>query len=1023
MLKTILFLLFSTTLMGQTLPPAESARHWEGRGKALMAGGQFAKAYSAFQLARSLGASGMVARMEEARRRNMNHIMLQSLMAEARGLTETDPVQAMRLLEHAHRYFPDSSRILQELGTLVNRPNLWLSNLKAAQLWHSPTLRYVVAAGSPARLYACRGDSLTNLFTFTTPVENVFFAPGDRYVWVATVTGTLLLDCQSTGARMVRQLPDIMQGAVCSPDGRYMLASFQNDAVNRLYRVRNGQLEKTDVVANPKQSIFSPDGHFLCLLATEGLVTVRQLYRLAPDGPQLVYNITAQQPLRDATFSPDGRWLLMESKTRNTVEMARLDPDSVRLRLFSDCHIDRLTEAFSGDGRWLLLSFFGSSQDSLWAVTPDSLHLRHVFGHLPGTPEPTQRILSRFSPEGSWLLRGSSSERPEAQCWSLRGSAPRLLHQFTHKNGIQYDEFSADGRYLLSHHLQNDSLWRCSEVGLVPVHGFQNALRRTDNATTNPTLHPRFSPDSRLLLTYSSGAALDSLWQIRPDRLTPLYGFRERLSAVFTLFSPNCRWLLSGGNTLTDKVLYSTALLWPLHQPQLDALLHEARFSESGQYLLGRSVALDSATVLYRIRAGQLTLVQKLRLPFWIGESRFLSQDRFLLTYHESFTLRNLNQGANYIWRITDDGLTPFYRFLKPYIRSLRQLGDFRSFRQLGGTRQLIIERRLLVAPDGNHFFTHTGGNVADSLWQLTDAGVTPMRPVEPTATGLFSFQRGNDNIQTPGAGFIGSYFWQTKAMGNRVTLQPIQPGLSTAYSLPEGADYLFGFSPRTGLAVFAPRIFEGPVLHIYRGGQWRALRSFPGSASDYQEGKKPGEPSSNVLSSDGRLLFIKTADRLWVYLLNGSAISLLHTQAGVFQRFAFVPADAEGANTNGVVFSNLNQTFWLHLGASGVRVIRLGEGVLEQPPTIRNGLLYFTRRLTDGQVVVDVLQPTTGIRLAQHGVQQFLDLTIRPDGTVWIMTKQGLEMLYIPSERLAWLNRVMIAPLSVELKTKYVFE
>lgn len=1014
MLKTSLFFLLSATAMAQMLPPAESARHWENRGKALMAGGQFTKAYSAFQLARSLGASGMVARMEEARRRNLNHILLQSLLTEYRSLADTDPVQAIRLLEHAHQHFSDSSRILQELGTLVNRPNLWLFNLKAAQLWHSPTLRFVVAGGSPARLYACRGNSLTNLFTFAAPVENVFFAPGDRYVWVATTTGTLLLDCQPTGARMVSQLTDIMQGAVCSPDGRYMLASFQNDATNRLYRVRNGQLEKTDVAANPKQSIFSPDGLFLCLLATEGLVTVRQLYRLASDGPQLVHDMTAQQPLRDAAFSPDGRWLLMESKDENTVELARLDPDSVQLRLFSDCHTDRLTEAFSGDGRWLILSFFKSNQDSLWTLTPDSLHLRHVFGHLPGTPEPTQRVLNRFSPEGSWLLRGSSSERPEAQCWSLRGSAPKLLHQFTNKNWVQYDDFSADGRYLVSNHLQNDSLWRCSDAGLVPVHGFQNALRRTDNATTNPTPHPRFSPDSRLLLTYSSGVALDSLWQIGPDRLTPLYGFRERLSAVFTLFSPDSRWLLSGGNALTDKVLYSTALLWPLHQPQLDAPLHEARFSESGQYLLGRSVASDSATVLYRIRGGQLTLVQKLTQPFWIGESRFLGDDRFLLTAHESRTVQGLNQVANYIWRITDDGLTPFYRFREPYIR---------SFRQLGGTRKSVIERRLLVAPDGNHFFTHTGGNAADSLWQLTDAGVVPMHPVEPTATGLFSFQRGNDNIQTPGAGFIGSYFWQTVARGSRVTLQPIDPTTQTTYSLPDGVDHLFGFSPRTGHGVFAvPPVFE-PVLHVYQGGRWRALRSFPGSKYDYQEGKKPGEPAPNLLSPDGRLLFIKTADRLWIYRLNGSTVSLLHSQAGVFRQFAFVPTDADGLNTNGVVFSNLNQTFWLNLQAGRQRLIQVGEGVLEQPPTARNGLLYLTRGLTDGAVVVDVLEQTTGIRLAQTVVQQFLGLTIRPDGTAWIATKTGITVLYLPAERLTWLRSAGLPSLSKELAGKYVFE
>ena len=121
--------------------------------------------------------------------------LLQSLLADARSLTESDPVQSLRLLEHAHRHFPDSSRILQQAGELVNQPNLWLHSLKAPQIWPSPGLRYVVAALSPARLFACQGDSLTTLYTFDSPVEDVFFSPDERYVWVATQAGSWLLDC------------------------------------------------------------------------------------------------------------------------------------------------------------------------------------------------------------------------------------------------------------------------------------------------------------------------------------------------------------------------------------------------------------------------------------------------------------------------------------------------------------------------------------------------------------------------------------------------------------------------------------------------------------------------------------------------------------------------------------------------------------------------------------------------------------------------------------------------------------
>ena len=165
----------------------------------------------------------------------------------------------------------------------------------------------------------------------------------------------------------------------------------------------------------------------------------------------------------------------MEGEAENSVMLARLNPSALNPRLFPDCYTDRLSDAFSADGRWLLLSFINADHDSLWAVSTGDLRLHHVFRPPSGAPGVSLRVLSRFSPEGSWLLRSSVSPRPEAQCWSLRGPAPVLLHQFTNKASVHNDLFSANGRYLLAQHSRSvgDSLWVCTDAGLRPVHGFQ----------------------------------------------------------------------------------------------------------------------------------------------------------------------------------------------------------------------------------------------------------------------------------------------------------------------------------------------------------------------------------------------------------------------------------------------------------------------------------------------------------------------------------------------------------------------
>ena len=80
-------------------------------------------------------------------------------------------------------------------------------------------------------------------------------------------------------------------------------------------------------------------------------------------------------------------------------------------------------------------------------------------------------------------------------------------------------------------------------------------------------------------------------------------------------------------------------------------------------------------------------------------------------------------------------------------------------------------------------------------------------------------------------------------------------------------------------------------------------------------------------------------------------------------------------------------------------------------------------RRLSDDQTAVEVLEQASGTLLARTVLRQFLDLTVRPNGTVLAITRSGLQVLYAPTERLAWLRRSAVAPLLPDLQQKYPFD
>lgn len=875
----------------------ESGHYWDKRGRQLMGSGQFAKAYSAFQLARSLGEPGMIPRMEEARRRNINHILLQGLLAEARGLAETDPVQGLRLLEYAHKNFPDSNRIVSMFGDIINQPNLWLYSLKGATSWPSPQGQYVVMGTQPARLYALRGDSLVVRYTFNEPVREVFFLPDENFVWVITATRSILLACGEPLIQELSQQELTVETAIFSADSRYVSLRKSGESAVKLWRLQSGRLMPTRISHQNQASepLFSPDGQYLYVTTLEAAGTTGQLWYLSGDQPRLLRQFSGQDAVAGVVFDARNHWLLGAGQQPNTLLLVDLQTDSIRtVRRFVNCHADRLSTAFSPEGSWLLLSFIRADVDSLWALATGNLQPVYAF-----RPEPageSMRVISRFSPNGAWLFRSAQNQLTQAQCWSLQNNVPTLIHRFQQKSSVVDDVFSADSRYFLSRHTGStrDSLWRLSSYGPEPVHGFSTRLR-TAGSDNDAAPLSCFSADSRYLLTYHASTIPDSLWSLDSKVLKPLHGFRERLSIQRCRFSSNSRWLVGATDEQNGVSLYNLSVLRAMQGPPVNASLTDARFSANGQYLLGRTTTTDSATVLYRIAAEQFRLIQKLNQPFLIGECRFLANDRFLFTYHEISGVATGRRFANYIWRLTDTGIQPLTLLPDPAVRAVNATGgSFQFASQLtnGATtsgHNQLINRGIVASSDGNYLLAHPIDNRPDSLWWLSN-DLQCIHDFDQRAASR-TIQPGigepNRVLTVPEVGFVGNCLWSRSVTDSSISLYRLRANRQTQITLPKRIGTLLGYSPISNYGVFC---FVGrpnaPELWQFRARQWHFVQKLPVISKDLNW-NWPDKPFANLISRDGQLLIVPTTNnRLLLYRLSRQKPVLLTSQITQVRRF-----------------------------------------------------------------------------------------------------------------------------------------
>ena len=547
----------------------------------------YTAAYSAYLLAKSLGAAGMSDRMQLAQQKNIEklranatRLTFQAGLQQARNMAETDLTQSLRLLEFLQQSYAGErstqnetavlraiSEVTANTGQAIYKakrtrpvePTAYITQKDTSQSDSLPrqlqqlvdTLfsQLPVPAYKPTPIFQFppligkkqqRGYyySAANhlLFTFyaylyheatsEVPLDSAFSAT----LW--RINGTRPIALHTFSSKFDRP-PRL------SSDGRLLAVQLQGNPViggaserDSLFLITNTKL--LVVKGGPDENFpgpfmwFSPDSRYVVTRssASTGMAVI---WRKATN--DLYYRLSVDGYPQSVQFEEETvRLDLFDLTAIDTLYVTELTIDLKTQQAILPApylYQERATNVFFADDNYLMVQHTGY---------PPHIVLYSLTGEWPERSEQTFSGLfsgGGITPNGQYAVLHSLNEEQSVGLW-IADKTGHFRKKREWATGFRNAVFSSDNRLALLSYGETSpgQLVRLDSLDFRVIHTFTQPVSATGC---------QFSPDGRWLFTDFANSDQDSLWQITPDGLLPAQGILANGGTITVRFQPDSR--------------------------------------------------------------------------------------------------------------------------------------------------------------------------------------------------------------------------------------------------------------------------------------------------------------------------------------------------------------------------------------------------------------------------------------------------------------------------------------------------